>query len=88
MAQPPKAPAVQPINVLSDRDHMKVPLFHGDPNLDIFQAEYWIQRLQRLQILYGWTNRNLTSNAINALHGKTLHFCTFLEGYESDVGAF
>ena len=69
-----------PINVnVNDREQTKVPLFHGDPNQDSFQAEYWIQRLQRLQSAYGWTNEQTITNAINALRGDALFFPTFLE---------
>ncbi len=60
---------------------MKVPLFHGDPSLDSFLAEYWIQRL------HGWTNQILIDNSINVLHCKALHFFTFLKGYNEDAGA-
>jgi hypothetical protein len=48
---------------------MKVPLIYGDPNLDSFEEEYRVQRLQRLQTIYGWTNENIMSDAINIFFG-------------------
>lgn len=72
------AAAAAPAN-FNDREQLKVPLFHGDPAQDSFQAEYWIQRLQRLQNAFGWTNEQTLVNALNALRGRALHFSTFLE---------
>jgi hypothetical protein len=58
------------INVyVNDRDQSKVPLFHANPTQDSFQDEYWIQRLQRLQTGFGWTNEQTIVNAINSLQG-------------------
>jgi hypothetical protein len=77
-------PPVIPINQLgglADRENMKIPIYYGEPALDSFQAEDWILRLQRLQDTYAWTERQLLNNAINALRGKALQFCTFMESY-------
>ena len=78
--QPPVIPIAQ-LGGLADRENMKIPIYYGEPALDSFQAEDWILRLQRLQDTYAWTERNLLNNAINALRGKALQFCTFMESY-------
>lgn len=84
--QLPAAPPQVNVNV-QDREQSKVPLFHADPAQDSFQAEYWIQRLQRLQTAFGWTNEQTIVNAINALRGDALHFITFLEKAFRNQGA-
>ena len=77
---PPVIPIAQ-LGGLADRENMKIPIYYGEPALDSFQAEDWILRLQRLQDTYAWTERQLLNNAINALQGKALQFCTFMESY-------
>jgi hypothetical protein len=76
MAAPPQPPQ---INVNVDREQTKIPLFHADPAHDSFQAEYWIERLDRLALANRWTNSQTTCNAINSLRGDALHFVEFLQ---------
>jgi len=72
------APAAN-INVNVDREQTKIPIFHADPKQDNFQAEYWIDRLDRLRIANGWTNLQTVANAINSLRSDALHFVNFLK---------
>jgi hypothetical protein len=75
----PGPPVPQAINVNVDREQSKIPLFHADPAQDSFQAEYWIERLDRLALANRWTNSQITCNAINSLRGDALHFVEFLQ---------
>jgi hypothetical protein len=94
MADPVEAPPVDPnmgglppviphahLRGLADRENMKIPIYYGEPGLDSFQAEDWILKLQQLQDSNAWTEHQLLNNAINALRGKALQFCTFMESY-------
>ena len=73
-------PAAPPaINVNVDRELTKIPIFHADPKQDSFQAEYWIERLSRLQIANGWSNAQTVANAINSLRSDALFFVQWLK---------
>jgi hypothetical protein len=60
-------------------DKEKIPLFHADAKQDSFQAEYWIQRLGRLQTAQNWTDSQTVCNAVNSLRGEALHFVDYLD---------
>ena len=72
-------PNVPPVNVVVDREQSKIPLFHADPAHDSFQAEYWIDRLQRLRVANQWTEAQTLCHAINALRGDALHLLQYLK---------
>ena len=84
MAAP--APPAQP-NVVIDREQSKIPLYHADPSHDSFQAEYWIDRLNRLQTANQWTDTQTLCHATNALRGDTLHFIQYLKNNFAEQNA-
>jgi len=84
MAAPaPAAPA--PVNII-DREN-KVPNYHADPTHDTFQAEYWIDRLQRLKVANQWTDSQTICHAINALRGDALYFLQDLRNNYAEENA-
>ena len=80
-------PNIPPVNVVVDREQSKIPLFHADPTHDSFQAEYWIDRLLRLQTANQWTDTQTLCHAINALRGDALHFLQYLRNNFAGQGA-
>lgn len=60
-------------------DKEKIPLFHADAKQDSFQPEYWIQRMNRLQVAHGWTDAQTVCHAVNSLRGEAIHFVEFME---------
>jgi len=72
------APATAPAQV-AVIDKEKIPLFHADAKQDSFQAEYWIQRLGRLQTAHNWKDAQTVCNAVNSLRGEALHFVDYLD---------
>lgn len=74
-------------NVVIDREQSKIPLFHADPAHDSFQAEYWIDRLNRLQTANQWTDTQTLCHATNALRGDALHFIQYLINNFADQNA-
>ncbi len=82
MAQP-AAPI--PVNII-DREN-KIPQFHADPHHDTFQAEHWIDRLQRLKVANQWTDAQTICHAIHALRGDALHFLQYLRNNYAEENA-
>ena len=79
------APAAAPVVI--DREQSKIPLYHADPTHDSFQAEYWIDRLNRLQTANQWTEMQTLCHATNALRGDALHFIQYLKNNFADQDA-
>ena len=55
----------------------RLPLWFGDPNLDILTPEQWIESVQRAKNLLEWDEAMTIANVVNALFGEALQW--FLE---------
>jgi len=83
----PQLPAVPAAQIIVDRENNKIPLFHADVTHDSFQAEYWIERLERLKQTNGWTDAQTCCNAMNALRGEALHLIQHIKMNYPDAEA-
>jgi len=59
--------------VVIDRDSSKIPTFSSEPTSDGIQAEYWVDRIERLRIINNWNDQQTVFHAINALRGDAIH---------------
>jgi len=59
--------------VVIDRDSSKIPTFSSDVASDGIQAEYWVDRIERLRFVNNWNDQQTVFHAINALRGDAMH---------------
>jgi hypothetical protein len=52
----------------------RLPLWYGDPNLDILTPECWIGSVQRAKELLEWDEETTMTNVVHALLGEAFQW--------------